>query len=57
MSNTIRVKPAPGRRVRMPDGTLLPDEGRAVEHDMFWVRRIADEDVIVLPDTTEETSR
>lgn len=45
---TIKIIPAQGRRVRFPDGRLLPAEGAEVEHDLYWTRRIADGDVVVL---------
>lgn len=41
----IHVKPVKDRRVRMPDGRLLDDEGETVPHSAFWDRRIADRDV------------
>ena len=45
--DTLRVKPAPGRAVRDPRTlTLLPDEGRDVPDDVFWSRRLRDEDVV-----------
>lgn len=44
----IRVKPAPGLKVRHPvTKALLPDDGLEVdERETFWVRRLLDRDVI-----------
>lgn len=44
--STIYLKPAPGLKVRTPQGGFLPDEGAEVERNSFWVRRINDGDVI-----------
>lgn len=47
---TRRVKPAPDRRVRWPDGRLLDVQGEAVPSaDPYWIRRLADEDVVEVP--------
>jgi len=44
---TMRVKPAEGRMVRDPRTMLLlPEEGREVPCDQFWMRRLRDGDVI-----------
>lgn len=42
----IYVKPAEGRRVRLPDGSIIPAEGAEVEHDVFIRRRLADGDLV-----------
>lgn len=42
----IFIKPAPGLKVRTPQGLFLPEEGDMVERDSFWVRRINDGDVV-----------
>lgn len=43
------VKPAPGRTVPDPDrGGLLPDDGRDVPESTYWLRRVSDNDVIVV---------
>jgi hypothetical protein len=47
---TRRVKPAPDRRVRWPDGRLLAADGEAVPaNDPYWIRRLHDEDVVDAP--------
>lgn len=45
----IFVKPAPGMKQRMPDNAraFLPEEGAEVERNAFWLRRIADGDVVL----------
>lgn len=48
--NRVFVKPAtPETRLRMPVGGYLPPEGREVTLDSFWMRRIADGDVVATP--------
>ena len=44
----IFVKPAPGMKQRMPENPreLLPAEGAEVERNAFWLRRLADGDVV-----------
>ncbi|WP_066667346.1 MULTISPECIES: DUF2635 domain-containing protein [unclassified Sphingomonas] len=42
----ITVVPAAGRRVRKEDGQLLAAEGEAVLLTSYWLRRIADRDVV-----------
>lgn len=44
--NKIYIKPAPGLKVRTPQGDFLPEEGATVERNSFWVRRIKDHDVV-----------
>lgn len=46
--NRIYVRPAPGLQVRDPlSRQPLPDEGQLVEETSFWVRRLADGDVVL----------
>jgi hypothetical protein len=42
----IKVKPAPDRRVRKPDGVLLEEAGETVERSSYWMRRLRDGDVV-----------
>lgn len=46
---TLRLKPAPDRRVRHPDGRLLDDAGEAVSATPYWLRRLNDQDVVAIP--------
>jgi hypothetical protein len=61
MPDTIRIKAAPGRRVRHPETmAVLPEEGIDVDPaDTFWFRRLAAEDVVIVPadSATVETGR
>ena len=43
--DTLRLKPADGRRVRKPDGSLLAAGGEDVTRDPFWIRRLDAGDV------------
>lgn len=43
------VKPAPGLKVRDPvTKQHLPESGTEVPEDSYWIRRIADGDVVVV---------
>lgn len=42
----IKVKPAPDRRVRKPEGVLLEEAGETVERSSYWMRRLRDGDVV-----------
>jgi len=46
--NRLYVKPAEGSTVRDPgrDGAVLPPEGDFVPREIFWLRRIAQGDVV-----------
>lgn len=45
------IKPVSGRRVRQPDGTLLPEAGKPVAWSAFWERRLRDGDIEVTGET------
>ncbi len=48
----IKVKPANlAIKVRKPDGTHLADDGETVTRNTFWIRRIADGDVVEVTET------
>lgn len=52
----VLVMAAPGRRVRLPDGQVLSDATEAVEvdrRDLFIVRRLADGDLLAVPEAPE----
>lgn len=43
----MQVKPNAGRQVPDPEkGGFLPPEGRAVEATTYWLRRLAEGDVV-----------
>lgn len=44
----IFVKPAPGKRVRREDGTLLPENGDSVNETKHWNRLIRYGDVVII---------
>lgn len=46
----LHLKPRPGLVIRDPGnrGRLLPPEGRVVVVDEFWLRRLAEEDVVAI---------
>ncbi|MGL4709435.1 MAG: DUF2635 domain-containing protein [Aeromonas veronii] len=48
MSNRKTVRPADGRRVRKPDGSLLAEQGESVVWSSFWLRRHRDGDVALV---------
>ena len=39
------VRPMPGRKVRKPDGTVVPAEGCVVTWSSYWLRREKDRDI------------
>ena len=48
----LHVAPLEDRRVRRPDGVLLPDEGETVNVDAdrsYWLRRLNDGDIFYAP--------
>lgn len=48
----MNVKPIEGRQVPDPArGDVLPPEGRNVEPSQYWLRRIADGDVVEVTET------
>lgn len=45
----MQVKPVSGRQVPDPEkGGFLPPEGRAVEATIYWLRRLAEGDVVTV---------
>ncbi|RMG60283.1 MAG: DUF2635 domain-containing protein [Gammaproteobacteria bacterium] len=47
MNDTIRIKPAPGLRVRDPQTRrLLAEKGEVKPRDGYWMRRLACGDVV-----------
>ncbi len=45
---TMHVVPVAGRSVPDPElGKLLAEEGRAVPKNQYWMRRLADGDVVI----------
>jgi len=55
---TIRIKPADGLLVRLEDGTgHLAADGQTVALTGYWHRRLADGDVIEVPDAPAKPVR
>lgn len=49
----VTLKPASGRRVRKPDGTVLAETGEPIDVDtdpVFWARRADDGDTVAVAD-------
>ncbi|MDP2373168.1 DUF2635 domain-containing protein [Reyranella sp.] len=44
--DTLRLKPAPDRRVRHPHGALLDPRGETLPASPYWLRRLTDGDVV-----------
>ena len=52
---TIRVRPADGLRIRDPErNNLIESEGRVVPYNQYWMRRLQDGDVVVVPDVEKK---
>lgn len=51
LNQTMRVRPAAGRRVRLETGPVLRAEGQQVPRTAYWMRRLRDGDVELI-DTT-----
>lgn len=51
------LQPAPDRRVRKPDGTLLAAAGERIELNSFWQRRIDDGDVLIVLDAPVKAAK
>lgn len=44
------IKASPGMRVRDPvTKRVLPEEGKEVPESTFWIRRLQDGDVVIVP--------
>lgn len=52
MSEVLKAVPAEGRKVRMENGDVLPEEGAIVTRNSYWLRREADGDVSFAPAST-----
>lgn len=50
MKRTMHIRPAPGRLVRDPKTKdYLPADGAVVQASPYWIRRVADGDVVTVP--------
>lgn len=52
MASTLTVKPAEGRRVRMPDRdfSVMPADGMTVQDAPYYRQRLADGDLVLADD-------
>jgi hypothetical protein len=42
----LKLKPATGLTIKKPDGSKLSTEGEVVPRTSFWIKRLADGDVV-----------
>lgn len=56
MEDRMFVKPGPDRKVRFPQPIFrhLADVGELVPKDTYWLRRLADGDVVLVQTSTEQ---
>lgn len=52
----IFIQPAPGLLVRKPVGGHLAEAGEEVNRESYWLRRLADGDVVERPAGQADTS-
>lgn len=52
----VTVKPAPGLVIFDPNGVKLPDEGKEVNLDTFWFRRLEQGDCVRVTEPKVEPS-
>lgn len=55
----IHIMPAKGKKVRRPDTKeFLSENGELVEKSSFWVRRLQDQDVVLIqPQEVKEAKK
>lgn len=53
MSVTKILRPAPGLKVRRPDGRHLAEAGEKVEINSYWLRRVTAGDVVEVTTSSE----
>lgn len=46
VTENLYLKPAPGLVIRKPDGSKLAADGEKVPRTSFWLKRLADGDVL-----------
>ena len=52
---SLKIKPAPGGRIRMPERNykVMPDEGAEVPRSMYYIRCLMRGDVVEIGDQTK----
>ncbi|MND24074.1 hypothetical protein D3C80_144880 [compost metagenome] len=53
----LNIKPAPGLIIRKPDGNKLAVEGEVVPRNSFWLKRLADGDVVAVKPAAKATNK
>lgn len=53
----LNLKPAPGLVIKKPDGSKLAAEGEKVPRTSFWLKRLADGDVIEVKPAAKATKK
>ncbi len=53
----LYLKPKEGLSIRKPDGSKLAAEGERVPRTSFWLKRLADGDVIILKPAAKATNK
>ena len=53
----LTLKPKPGLTVRKPDGNKLAADGEVVPRNSFWLKRLADGDVMSVNPASKATHK
>ncbi|MDM5141737.1 DUF2635 domain-containing protein [Aeromonas bestiarum] len=53
----LYLKPAPGLVIKKPDGSKLAAEGERVPRTSFWLKRLADGDVVNVKPAAKATNK
>lgn len=54
---TITIAPVEGRRVRIPLSTEIITQEITVEQNAFWLRRVADGDLVIVKPVASPTAK
>jgi len=51
----LHIRPVPGRKVRVPyTRSFLPEGGARMPHEQYWLRRLQEGDVELVPEPAPE---
>lgn len=53
----LNLKPAPGLVIKKPDGSKLAADGEKVPRTSFWLKRLADGDVVNVKPAAKATNK
>ncbi|WP_303845274.1 DUF2635 domain-containing protein [Aeromonas sobria] len=53
----LYLKPAPGLVIKKPDGSKLAADGEKVPRTSFWLKRLADGDVVNVKPAAKATNK